>query len=250
VSAPPNDAVQRLDWDTSFWGVESARLHAADPVTLDRAVAIADASGIRWSSLLLPTTDLAMVAHAVAAGFRPVDVRVTLTAPVPPSTGEQHVPVADREDVEELALIARESLTISRFYADPNLPDDRCADFYETWVRNSVDGPMADAMVIARDGSSVDGFISVRATSDDTATIPLVAVRADRHGRGVGRALMADTLRWMALRGVRTADVTTQLANVAALRLYEAAGFRISESGVWLHRWHPRRTPGEGARGD
>jgi ribosomal protein S18 acetylase RimI-like enzyme len=44
-------------------------------------------------------------------------------------------------------------------------------------------------------------------------------------------------IRQAAARAFPTIDVVTQGSNVAAVRAYEAAGFRLSRSEVWLHRW-------------
>lgn len=54
-----------------------------------------------------------------------------------------------------------------------------------------------------------------------------LAVDPDLQRRGVGTALVADALRWMRRRGVRRTLVNTHRSNEAALRLYEACGFRL-----------------------
>jgi hypothetical protein len=40
-------------------------------------------------------------------------------------------------------------------------------------------------------------------------------------------------------RGCSRASVVTQAANVAALRRYEASGYRVRRTDVWLHWWAP-----------
>jgi dTDP-4-amino-4,6-dideoxy-D-galactose acyltransferase len=242
MSPPGTDLVEPLDWDSAFWGVAAARVHADDADGLLRAVADCDRSGVVWGSLLVPTEDLDLVVAAIETGFVPVDVRVTLAACVTDSdlsTGPSDQHLADESDVDALATIARDALTMSRFFADPNLPDARCADFYETWIRNSVGGPLADAVIVERGDDGIDGFITIRRSTVDDATLPLVAVSPGRQGRGIGRAMLASTQRWLVANDVRRVEVTTQLANVPAIRLYEAHGFRVDRSGIWLHRWSP-----------
>ena len=234
--------VEPLDWDSHFWGVSAARVHADDADGLKRAVADCDRNGIVWVSLLVPSERPDLVVVAVETGFVPVDVRITLAAGVTDSeltTGPSDEQLADESDMDALATIARDAFTMSRFFADPNLPDARCADFYETWIRNSIGGPLADAVIVERGDDGIEGFITIRRSTVDDATLPLVAVRPDRQGRGIGRAMMASTQRWFAANGVRRVEVTTQLANVPAIRLYEAHGFRVDRSGMWLHRWSP-----------
>jgi ribosomal protein S18 acetylase RimI-like enzyme len=59
-----------------------------------------------------------------------------------------------------------------------------------------------------------------------------LAVHPDAQGRGIGRALVLDSLSWMRRRGVANAVVNTQVANERALALYLATGFRLQPSGL------------------
>jgi ribosomal protein S18 acetylase RimI-like enzyme len=59
-----------------------------------------------------------------------------------------------------------------------------------------------------------------------------LAVEPDVQRRGIGRALVVDSLRWMRRRGVADAVVNTQVANEGALALYLATGFRLQPSGL------------------
>ncbi|MCZ7527813.1 MAG: GNAT family N-acetyltransferase [Acidimicrobiia bacterium] len=59
-----------------------------------------------------------------------------------------------------------------------------------------------------------------------------LAVHPAVHRRGLGRTLVADALGWMARHGVERTLVNTQLHNDAALRLYEACGFRRLPVGL------------------
>jgi ribosomal protein S18 acetylase RimI-like enzyme len=59
-----------------------------------------------------------------------------------------------------------------------------------------------------------------------------LAVHPRAQGDGLGDALLRDGLRWMRLRGARTAYVNTQDDNARALNLYERAGFRRLPVGL------------------
>jgi dTDP-4-amino-4,6-dideoxy-D-galactose acyltransferase len=230
--------VRPLAWDTEFWGVRAARVIARSPGELEDAECACRELGIQWASLLVPIDELMLINAATHRGWDVVDVRYTMTMALgerSPSTNEA---LARVDDVDGLAHIARESLVDGRFYADSHLDDQRCADFYETWLRNSFNGSMADAVVVASGETSLDGFITVRVHSDGSATLPLVAVRHDRQGQGVGRRLLSTTLDWIASQGGASVEVVTQLANTAAIALYASGGFRLTSSAVWLHRWY------------
>jgi len=59
-----------------------------------------------------------------------------------------------------------------------------------------------------------------------------LAVHPDHQGKGIGRDLVTDSLRWMRRRGANKALVNTQVANDRALGLYLAAGFKPEEHGL------------------
>jgi len=59
-----------------------------------------------------------------------------------------------------------------------------------------------------------------------------LAVRPSQQGRGLGQALVADSLQWLKRRGVSSVVVNTQVENERALALYLAMGFRLQPSGL------------------
>lgn len=59
-----------------------------------------------------------------------------------------------------------------------------------------------------------------------------LAVHPHARRRGSGQALVADGLRWLRRHGAKSALVNTQLANTAALALYQACGFRSLRAGL------------------
>jgi ribosomal protein S18 acetylase RimI-like enzyme len=54
-----------------------------------------------------------------------------------------------------------------------------------------------------------------------------LAVRPDAQGKGVGMALVADSMRWARRRRASSMVVNTQHDNTAALSLYQRAGFQL-----------------------
>jgi GNAT superfamily N-acetyltransferase len=59
-----------------------------------------------------------------------------------------------------------------------------------------------------------------------------VAVLPSHTGRGFGRALVVDGLRWLRMRKVEQAVVNTQADNERALDLYQRLGFELQPSGL------------------
>jgi ribosomal protein S18 acetylase RimI-like enzyme len=65
-----------------------------------------------------------------------------------------------------------------------------------------------------------------------TGYVQRLAVHPEARGRGLGRSLVGDVLRWMQRRGAARALVNTQKSNEAALALYRACGFRVMPEGL------------------
>jgi ribosomal-protein-alanine N-acetyltransferase len=77
--------------------------------------------------------------------------------------------------------------------------------------------------------ASVAGYCALWRVADEIH-INNLAVRPDLRRRGLGRRLLAGMLDAAAAAGVRRATLEVRRSNVAAIRLYEQAGFR--EAGV------------------
>lgn len=79
-----------------------------------------------------------------------------------------------------------------------------------------------------------DGIVAYAITGRAGATgyLQRVAVHPRARRRGWGRAMVADGLRWLAADGAERVMVNTQPDNDAALRLYEACGFRRLPLGL------------------
>jgi dTDP-4-amino-4,6-dideoxy-D-galactose acyltransferase len=230
--------IEFLPWDTEFWGFRAARLHANTVDDLADADKLIAEDKIRWVSLLAPSTDVALVNAAVRLGYTIVDTRITLSKQLADSGEPTRADLALADDTDQMAAIAATAFPLSRFSVDPHLDDQRCELFYDTWVRNSMNGQMADAVVVSRHDGLVDGFVTMRLRPDRTASLPLVAIRSDRRGRGVGKRLATDAVGWLVEQGAMNVDVVTQLSNLSAVRLYESVGFQTIDAGHWLHRWY------------
>jgi GNAT superfamily N-acetyltransferase len=73
---------------------------------------------------------------------------------------------------------------------------------------------------------------TVSGRAGPTGYLQRLAVDPRWQGRGYGRALVADSLRWMHRRGARAAVVNTQDVNHVALNLYRSAGFVEEPTGL------------------
>jgi dTDP-4-amino-4,6-dideoxy-D-galactose acyltransferase len=90
-------------------------------------------------------------AHAAErAGFRLMDVRTELACVPQPAELPTSVRDAHDDDADALRAIAAASHGVTRFYADPNFPDERCDELYDTWMG----GPRATSPAISTTGTA------------------------------------------------------------------------------------------------
>ena len=237
MTASSSPLVQRLPWDSKFWGVNAARIYAATTTELAEGLAECRSFGVRWVTMLAPVDLTTVIDRAIRAGFQMVDIRVTLTRSLGGVSDATPVSLISPLELRQAQALVEGAFQISRFFVDTHLDRARCGEFYRTWVANSFSGEMADAIVASRHEGLLDAFVTIRLDSHGAASLPLVAVRSDRRGIGVGKRVMHEALKWLSAQGAETVVVTTQLSNVGAIRLYESLGFGIHETGVWLHHW-------------
>jgi GNAT superfamily N-acetyltransferase len=236
-----NPAYTVLPWDSSFWGVRIASVNSdtMTPETARHADEWALHEGVDCLYFLARSDDAETAFAAEDAGFRLVDVRVQLTRASEDVAWPAIVRESKKSDLAELQRIARSSHEITRFYADPRFPRERCADLYELWITRSCEG-WADAVLVAHEAETPLGYVSCHEDEGGAARIGLIAVDARARVRGFGRALVLAAFAWSHGRKLREISVVTQGRNVAAQRLFERCGFRTCAVGLWFHKWYDR----------
>lgn len=83
----------------------------------------------------------------------------------------------------------------------------------------------AHRLRVVAEGGRVLGY-AVTGRAGRQGFLQRLAADPDRHGHGIGSALVVDALRWADHHGVRRTLVNTQFHNDRARALYEQLGFR------------------------
>jgi dTDP-4-amino-4,6-dideoxy-D-galactose acyltransferase len=144
-----------------------------------------------------------------------------------------------------LVALAIEAGMYSRFRVDPRVCRERCDALFETWMQRSTMGPLADGVLLAVDRKDeLLGTVTL-SIKDESGNIGLIAVADGARGRGIGSLLLAAAHQRMIVRGATRVTVVTQLANRAACRLYEQAGYRIDNVKHCYHFWPQAHSPGQ-----
>ena len=177
--------------------------------------------------------DVARVAALEAAGFRVVDVNVTLRrddGPLPVA-GEWDVGQAREGDRDGVLEIAERDYEVSRFHLDPAIPDASARAIKRDWAAAALDGERGDGMLVARRDGEVAGFLAIAGT-EAAKVVDLIAVARSHRSGGAGTALVAALVN----ESGAPVEAGTQASNTRAIAFYEALGFRTAASRYVLHR--------------
>jgi dTDP-4-amino-4,6-dideoxy-D-galactose acyltransferase len=244
-AAAAAETCELLHWDTEHFGIRVARVRAQrlDPTSVDEVLAWAASHEIACLYLLADSSHPETLQLAASRGFRFVDVRLTLARglddpPPDPAAPGIILRPAVTEDEAALVALAAASHGDTRFYADGRFDPAAVESLYRTWMRGSLDGRMADFVLVAEATGQPLGYISGRTSREETlGSIELVGVSPPGRRLGVGRALVNAALGHFYRAGLSGTSVVTQGRNVAAQRLYQAGGFRTELVQLWYHRW-------------
>jgi len=126
----------------------------------------------------------------------------------------------------ETEVVARATAQYSAF--TNTIPFDRYVDRFRGFMQSPVYDPELDVVAVAPDGR-IDSFCIV--WLDPVTGVGLfepVGTHPDFQRRGLGKAVMSEALRRLKERGMERAIVSTNADNTPGIKLYEAAGFHIT----------------------
>lgn len=244
-----------LPWDTEVLQMATARLgylwSLGDyPTQRQRLSKLLEASVKRWMyeqvefvSTRIKCENLAIIHAAEDQGFRVIESYLTFRLDSPRNTDvatmDKRLRLAHSSEVQVVSQLAYEAFHYNRYMMDPLVPEQRARNSRLVWVKNAFNG-RAEAIYVAEVEQGIVGFVILRTVADKKeekiGLIDLIAVDPNFAGRGIGSALVAQSLYHFRDK-VHVVEVGTQAANVAGVNLYKKMGFRFIDSEYSLH-WH------------
>lgn len=187
------------------------------------------ALGREGVNAFVDAADEGAIAFAHAFGLEETDYqleqlrRVTPEEEAPdPPAGVELVSLAGRR--EELLQAAWDAVALEG-YEDMPLPGPVTYRL-DTWLREEATRP--DGSFVAVENEEIVGYAGLieHANGPATAEHGLTAVRRDRRGRGIARALKQAQLHWAARAGVLELVTWTQKGNEGMQALNRGLGYR------------------------
>ena len=235
--------LQRLAWDSDFFGFGVGRLVGSPESTeaLEAVLNIAGRSEMRLAYGQCAHGDTSTRLIFLAAGGRQVDAKRTYARALTGraqdgSAGGATVSGESAVDLRRLRSLAWQAAEFSRYRLDPRMPAGAWRRMYSIWIRNSLNGTLADAVLVERVESRIVGVATVK-HRDEEASIGLLAVDRQFRGRGIAGRLLEAVRERAQAAGCTTLAVVTQGDNVDACALYERAGYSLFDEQDIFHFW-------------
>lgn len=221
--------IEKLNWDSEFFNLKVGK---AEINTIDE-LAIEDVKKFDLIYIFSDNPNLRL---------KLVDKKITyllenLSHTQLKSTDNIEFYKPSEEFYSDLLNLTLQSGEYSRFKLDINFVNNEYEKLYTTWIDKSISGELASDIIIKKDGSKIIGFVTLSKKCSLLADIGLIAVDKDYRGQGIAENLIFKTLATAQMNGFDKVQVSTQLDNIPANKLYQKAGFKKNSITYIYHIW-------------
>lgn len=229
--------IERLDWDSTFFGYEVGRIIISEENSIDFNNFVADSNKYRLIYIFskIPLEN---------SSFNLVDKKTIFIQKIEPYTSDVKSSVlieqykTEKHDFEQLKSLAFQSGIYSRFFTDKLFIDNEFQRLYTRWIEMSVNDSKNYTVLVAFYNEIVVGFITLKYINIKKSEIGLIAVSQDYRGLGIGKSLIYEAIQKSIENGIEEIHVTTQLDNTIAVNLYKSTNFNIQEITYIYHWWN------------
>jgi dTDP-4-amino-4,6-dideoxy-D-galactose acyltransferase len=142
----------------------------------------------------------------------------------------------DKKFTEEIEELSIQSAKFSRYAIDKNISRDKFQMLYRIWIRKSIQGEIADNILIAVDNGQLAGMITL-GNKNGKGDIGLLCVKEEFRGRKIGQMLLKSAQKWLFNKKYSECQVITQGNNIPAINLYKKCSFSIVREEFFYHFW-------------
>ena len=230
-----------LKWDSDFFGFKTARILTPDLDELHLTKALQNLRShntrlVYWASPEEAAFDVRPMGGLLVDKKAVFETDLNQIAPLLTPPYAEVINYMNAIPQQVLADLALQAGEFSRFARDPKFPHERFIALYLEWMRKSLTGEMADAVMVALADDVPAGMVTL-SRKDGMGNIGLIAVDAAFRGRHLGMSLMAAARNWYLNHKLKRARVVTQADNQAACRLYQSCGYKMVRMEYFYHFW-------------
>lgn len=239
---------ERLDWDSSHFGIEIFRLLPSegpkDTLTpLSSFVRKARDLNIKLLILRIPSIEPREVQKAEGLGFRLMDTINSWEGPI--SKGLKNLEpklytiklLNSKSDYINIGNIARRAFSKipTHWHSDKNIPKEKADLLYQYWASNSLKG-LSNKVLAALLNKKIVGFITLN-KKGKILNCPLNATDPNYYKKGIYTSIFKSALSWGEVNGCDRIEMTTQSTSIYSQRVWANTGMRLIKSYYTLHLW-------------
>ena len=212
-------------------------------------LAQADSAGYQHLMTRVDGSEYDALRALLEAGFYLVDCSVKMSGKIeavpalaPPSrAAAMSVRPYQTQDLPHLQRIVAASHPCNHYYNDPLLSREGTESLFAAWIERCCERMRSDVFVLEHQGQ-LRGFVIYlhplrlnQAMGTKLVILDLVCLDREAQGGGLGRWLIAETLRGLAPASSMV-ELRTSQNNYPALNCYADLGMRILSTDFVLHR--------------
>ena len=231
---------KHLQWDTDYFGINSARISLQEPV--DEKAQNEIISFCNGYEFITISNNGNLQENNEWIGKRTnaflADVNIQFSKELATSSSYQDKAtyvVNNYPHNERVANIASNSFQYSRFYNDPLLPQQLAKNIYVHWTQSSF-SQENKYFILCEKESKIAGYM-IFSIRENIASVELIAVDKDYQRQGVGKSLINKLEEFALNKGVKALKVGTQVNNISAIQFYTRTGFKYVGCGSIYHLW-------------
>lgn len=232
----PN-TVKYLDWDSNFFSMKiaSISMNVWDKDFLFYNIEKLRLEGIDLIYLFLNDDRFPLSISQFAGKCLLVDVkRIYVFQDMVDASIEPNIELFSGRP-NELYDLAIQAGIDSRYRLDPNFKSGDFERLYRTWIDNSLNGGIADYVVVYNKSNLKAGFVTLQ-NKGDYMSIGLIATDKSCRRLGVGTSLLNAAKRYAFIEHLPL-KVATQAHNQSACFFYEKNGFIQQTQSLIYHIW-------------
>lgn len=231
--------IETLTWDSQFFGLSIGRLQASH-LSEEEVFLIQKEAQRQNFQLVYFFLGAPLAGTKAPEGVIPMDGKVLYHKKTASQSTNVNTNINEYTEQfvdAQLYKLALQSGIYSRFKLDTCLPENAFERLYYTWIEKSVDGQLAEAVLVYRVGEELAGMVTLGLKPNGWGDIGLIAVDAAHRGQRIGPQLLAAAEQYFAACGISELGVETQLGNKAACRFYEKNGYSKLSRQYIYHLW-------------
>jgi dTDP-4-amino-4,6-dideoxy-D-galactose acyltransferase len=228
-----------LPWDSSFFGFSIGEMSISNLKCNEITNLLQEISNLKLKLVYLYPLDIESIKALSNSQIPHVDNKLTFIKSVNQLNFINIsciVSYNKRNDFNKLLKLALESGKYSRFKKDKNFGNKEFARLYTEWIQNSINGKIADEVLVYNLGVDVAGFVTYKSEADKIV-IGLIAVDTKYKRIGIGTSLMQTIENIAVQTGKEKIEVSTQEANFKAVSFYKHLGYELKHTKTIFHLW-------------